>query len=464
MLFNSLDYIIFLPLLVFCYYIMPAKIRWLLLLVASYFFYMCWKVEYIFLIVASTLVVFYTGQKIHRSPDKKTKKFYLLLSLIFNLGILFFFKYYKFTALNLNWFFNKLELSIDLPYMNVLLPVGISFYTFQAISYTADIYLDKIKPEKHLGYFALYLTYFPQLIAGPIERVNDLVPQFREDIKLNYSNFRYGINKILLGFFKKVVVADTLAIYVNYTYLNAEAVNGLQHYLGLIFFAVQMYCDFSGYSDIAVGSARLMGVKLSENFNRPFKALSINEYWQRWHITLTNWIRDYIFYPIMYAKPKRFFFNTIIVFLAIGIWHGASVNFIIFGLIHGIFTIIQYAYTKADWTPKLQSKFGIALRWLFNFHLLILTAVFFRAQSFEQAIIVLQKVFTDFTLNLKAIFVGISPFEFSLNIFLIALLGITAFFNEKLSFKRNFIYIGLMLIIILIFGQNKEVQFIYFQF
>jgi len=283
-------------------------------------------------------------------------------------------------------------------------------------------------------------------------------------MSLNYSNFRYGINKILLGLFKKVVVADTLAIYVDYIFLNADGTNGLQQYFALIFFAVQMFCDFSGYSDIAIGSARLMGVKLTENFNRPFKSLSINDYWQRWHISLTNWIRDYVFYPIMYSRPKKFVTNTLIVFIVIGIWHGANINFIIFGLIHGIFSVLQFGYSKVSWTYKFKSKFGIALKWLFNFHLLIFTAVFFRAETFEKAMVIIGNIFTDFTLNVRALFVGFSPFDFMLDLFLIALLGVTAFFNTRINFKKNFLYIGVMLLIILIFGQNREVQFIYYQF
>ncbi|NND77513.1 MAG: MBOAT family protein [Flavobacteriales bacterium] len=464
MLFNSLTYLIFLPLVVFTYYLMPAKYRWCLLLACSYIFYMCWKPEYILLIITSTLVVFYTGKKISESISKKQKNRYLLLSIFVNLGILFFFKYYNFSVYNLQIILDQFNIVADIPVFKILLPVGISFYTFQAISYTADLYLDKIKPEKHLGYFALYITYFPQLVAGPIERYNDLMPQFKQKFEVNYPNLRYGINKILLGFFKKVVVADTLAIYVDYAFMNAEACNGLQHYLGLIFFAVQMFCDFSGYSDIAIGSARLMGIKLTENFNKPFKALSINDYWQRWHISLTNWIRDYIFYPIMYSRPKQLMVNTMIVFLAIGIWHGANVNYIIFGLIHGALTIIQYAYGRSKLFPQFKSKFGTAIRWLFNLHLLIFSAVFFRATSFDQATIILSKIFTDLKFGLSSIFVGISPFDFFLNIGLIVLLGLTALFNKELRFKKNFVYIGVMLMLILLFGQNREVQFIYFQF
>ena len=464
MLFNSLSYIIFLPLVVFIYYLIPAKYRWVLLLICSYFFYMCWKPEYILLIITSTLVVFYSGKKISESKSKIEKNKYLLLSLVVNLGILFFFKYYNFSVYNLQFILNEFNIEANIPLFKILLPVGISFYTFQAISYTADIYLDKIKPEKHLGYFALYITYFPQLVAGPIERYNDLMPQFKQKFEVNYPNLRYGINKILLGFFKKVVVADTLAIYVNYTFMNADACNGMQHYIGLIFFAVQMFCDFSGYSDIAIGSARLMGIKLTENFNRPFKALSVNDYWQRWHISLTNWIRDYIFYPIMYSRPKQLLMNTLIVFLAIGLWHGANINYIIFGLIHGVLTVVQYAYSRSSFLPQFKSKYGIVLRWLFNVHLLILTSVFFRATNFDQAITILNKIFTDISFSLSSIFVGISQFDFFLNLGLISLLGITAFFNKELRFKKNFVYIGVMLLVILIFGQNKEVQFIYFQF
>ena len=399
-----------------------------------------------------------------KARPKNKKNTYLLLSLVVNLGILFFFKYYNFSVYNLQFILNEFNIVANIPLFKILLPVGISFYTFQAISYTADIYLDKIKPEKHLGYFALYITYFPQLVAGPIERYNDLMPQFKQKLDVNYPNLRYGINKILLGLFKKVVVADTLSLYVDYVFFNADTSNGLQLYVGLVFFAIQMFCDFSGYSDIAIGSARLMGIRLTENFNKPFKALSVNEYWQRWHISLTNWIRDYIFYPIMYSRPKQFFFNTIIVFLAIGIWHGANINFIIFGLIHGVFTILQYGYSRLSFMPQFKSKLGIVTRWVFNVNLLIFTAVFFRAKTLDQALTILHRIFTEFTLNIRELFIGISPFDMALNVFLISLLGATAFFNKELRFKKNFVFIGICLILILLFGQNKEVQFIYFQF
>jgi alginate O-acetyltransferase complex protein AlgI len=347
MLFNSIDYLIFLPAVIILFYLIPHKYRWIMLLAASYYFYMCWRVEYILLIVTSTMVDYWAGLKMSEKVTQKERKPYLWLSLLVNLGLLFYFKYYGFFVGNLNELFSQFNLLINFQYMNILLPVGISFYTFQTLSYSIDIYRGNAKAEKHLGYFALYVTYFPQLVAGPIERSTRLLPQLRNKPKVSKEDIKFGVNKILLGFFKKLVIADNLAPYVNETYGNLEGSNGTQVYLATLFFGFQIFCDFSGYTDIAMGSARLMGVKLMENFKRPLWQSNLSDFWARWHISLTTWIRDYIYVPLRRAgKDVRgntlyAAFSTIFIMVIIGFWHGASWTFIVFGLAHGALLILQ---------------------------------------------------------------------------------------------------------------------------
>jgi alginate O-acetyltransferase complex protein AlgI len=470
MLFNSIDYLIFLPAVIILFYLIPHKYRWIMLLAASYYFYMCWRVEYILLIVTSTMVDYWAGLKMSEKVTQKERKPYLWLSLLVNLGLLFYFKYYGFFIGNLNELFSQFNLLINFQYMNILLPVGISFYTFQTLSYSIDIYRGNAKAEKHLGYFALYVTYFPQLVAGPIERSTRLLPQLRNKPKVSKEDIKYGVNKILLGFFKKLVIADNLAPYVNETYGNLEGSNGTQVYLATLFFGFQIFCDFSGYTDIAMGSARLMGVKLMENFKRPLWESNLSDFWAKWHISLTTWIRDYIYVPLRKAgKDVRgntlyAAFSTIFIMVIIGFWHGASWTFIVFGLAHGALLILQRLTRPLPIFVWMRSK-KFTLWWyrMYNFQTTVFLGIFFRAPTMADARLVFSKIFTEFTLDIGTI-LSAYKFQILISCFLSLILLATILFDKKLKFKYNWLYVTGMIAIILLLGADNSSQFIYFQF
>jgi alginate O-acetyltransferase complex protein AlgI len=470
MLFNSIDYLIFLPAVIILFYLIPHKYRWIMLLAASYYFYMCWRVEYILLIVTSTMVDYWAGLKMSEKVTQKERKPYLWLSLLVNLGLLFYFKYYGFFVGNLNELFSQFNLLINFQYMNILLPVGISFYTFQTLSYSIDIYRGNAKAEKHLGYFALYVTYFPQLVAGPIERSTRLLPQLRNKPKVSKEDIKFGVNKILLGFFKKLVIADNLAPYVNETYGNLEGSNGTQVYLATLFFGFQIFCDFSGYTDIAMGSARLMGVKLMENFKRPLWQSNLSDFWARWHISLTTWIRDYIYVPLRRAgKDVRgntlyAAFSTIFIMVIIGFWHGASWTFIVFGLAHGALLILQRLTKPLPIFVWMRSKkFTLGCYIMYNFQTTVFLGIFFRAPTMADARLVFSKIFTEFTLDIGTI-LSAYKFQILISCFLSLILLATVLFDKKLKFKYNWLYVTGMIAIILLLGADNSSQFIYFQF
>ncbi|MFT6185280.1 MAG: D-alanyl-lipoteichoic acid acyltransferase DltB (MBOAT superfamily) [Cryomorphaceae bacterium] len=416
------------------------------------------------------MVDYWAGLKMSEKVTQKERKPYLWLSLLVNLGLLFYFKYYGFFIGNLNELFNQFNLLINFQYMNILLPVGISFYTFQTLSYSIDIYRGNAKAEKHLGYFALYVTYFPQLVAGPIERSTRLLPQLRNKPKVSKEDIKYGVNKILLGFFKKLVIADNLAPFVNETYGNLEGSNGTQVYLATLFFGFQIFCDFSGYTDIAMGSARLMGVKLMENFKRPLWESNLSDFWAKWHISLTTWIRDYIYVPLRKAgKDVRgntlyAAFSTIFIMVIIGFWHGASWTFIVFGLGHGVLLILQRLTKPLPIFVWMRSnKFTFWWYKMYNFQTTVFLGILFRAPTMADARLVFSKIFTEFTLDVGAI-LSAYKFQILISCFLSLILLATILFDKKLKFKYNWLYVTGMIAIILLLGADNSSQFIYFQF
>ncbi len=463
MLFNSFDFILFLPLIVVLFYATPQRFRWMLLLAASYYFYMCWRVDYIVLILASTLIDYWAGLKMEKETEKRKRRKFLAASLILNLGMLFFFKYYTFFSYNTEVLLNNINIFYDSPVLDLLLPVGISFYTFQTLSYTIDVYKGKVKAEKHLGYFALYVTYFPQLVAGPIERSDRLIPQLRKKTALTKDDIRYAINKILLGFFKKVAVADTIAVYCDQMFAGSINGTGLQYYFAAVLFIVQLFCDFSGYTDIAIGTARLMGVKLMENFDRPYWTSNMSDFWARWHISLTSWINDYMFKPALMKWKNQGTLITIGVMVAIGFWHGAKWGFILFGLLNGIIIVIQRYWRKTKaLKPFNKSPFGKHFFILWNFQLLVFTGIFFRNNA-PDALQIIQHIFTDFRLGLSELQ---SPYqtEFMVAALMALFTLITVSFNRQLRFRFNTLYIATILFVIFLFGQDIRNQFIYFHF
>jgi D-alanyl-lipoteichoic acid acyltransferase DltB (MBOAT superfamily) len=401
MLFNSIEFLIFFPIIVTAYYACPHRYRWALLLAASYYFYAAWKLEYVVLIMISTGVDYFAGIQMGKQPERTQRTPYLILSLATNLGLLFAFKYFNFFNDSVRDLFNVFNIFYNVPAFDVLLPVGISFYTFQTLSYTIDVYRGRMEPERHLGVFALFVSFFPQLVAGPIERARRLLPQLHSEHRFREDQVVLGLRLMLWGLFKKVVIADRLAIYVNQVYNNPDAYAGLPLLVATYFFAFQIYCDFSGYSDIAIGAARVMGIRLMENFRQPYTAHSVSDFWRRWHISLTTWFRDYLYIPLggNRVRPARWFMNIAIVFLVSGLWHGASWTFVFWGALHALFVLggiwlgAAYAWgarrvTGRDEPPGIPAWISIFA----TFHLVTFGWIFFRANSLPDALLIIRNM------------------------------------------------------------------------
>lgn len=484
MLFNSFHFLMFFPIVVGLYYALPQKFRWILLLIASYYFYMSWKAEYIILIVASTLVDFGAGLAIENADSKKRKKLWLFLSLFVNLGLLFTFKYWDFFNESIRDTLNLFSIPFDPSTLKLLLPVGISFYTFQTLSYTIDIYYGKIRPIKHLGIFATYVSFFPQLVAGPIERAKHLIPQFYNKVVFEYERVKNGLLLMLWGFFVKIVIADRLAILVNTVYKHDDSHNylldhtGASLFIASFFFMFQLYLDFSAYSNIAIGAARVLGFDLQSNFRRPYWATSISDFWHRWHISLSTWFRDYVYIPLGGNKRgvKRHLINLLITFLLSGLWHGASWNFALWGLLNGIFLIAQVFIDSRKTSKKPKTYF---IKRLVQSAVVMLlwggSLVFFRAQTFDDAIYVFQNISLAGWDNLYEL--GLTVSEFKFVFYCLVGIYILDYIQEKKDLYkflsgRNIVirfavYITAILMIIYLGAYGEDVsdnQFLYFQF
>ena len=468
MLFNSIEFILFFILFTIIFYAFKPKYRWGLLLAASYCFYMCWEWEYIFLIIFSTVIDFFCGTQMSKKDDKKERRPYLILSLITNLGLLFSFKYF-------NFFYSVLFSSSNFGVqpIDVLLPMGISFYTFQTLAYSIDIYRGNIKCEKHIGKFALYVSFFPQLVAGPIERADSLLPQLQKNLnKLKNHNIVSGMNQVIIGFFKKVVVADLIAIYVESIYGSFELHTGFTLLFATYLFAIQIYCDFSGYTDIAIGSAKILGYDLMENFRSPYFSKSITEFWRRWHISLSSWLRDYLYIPLGGSKGNKLFTyrNLIITMLLGGLWHGAAWNFVVWGGLHGAYLIIE---RKLGFPHLIENKTRVVqiISGVFTFHLVCLSWVFFRCETFGKAIGIINRIFTAnnffiFSINDSNVLgaIGFTSFLFILlELFILNKSGVKKF-NQKVDVYKSIALQSILIMIIVFFGVSEGSQFIYFQF
>lgn len=343
MLFNSLSFAIFLPVVFAIYWLLPAKYRWILLLIASYWFYMSWNPQYVLLILFTTAVSFVAGISIERQHTKTKKRITLALACLSSIGVLFLFKYFNFineSIANTLSFFN---IPFEPIILNLLLPVGISFYTFQTLSYVIDVYNGQIIAEHHFGKYATFVSFFPQLVAGPIERTDNLLPQIKEEHKFSYASASYGLKQMAWGFFKKIVIADTVSKYTCRAFDYPRSYQGFALVLATAMFTIQIYCDFSGYSDIAIGTAKLFGINLMTNFKSPYFSQSIREFWSRWHVSLSTWFRDYVYIPLggNRVSKLRNAMNLLVTFLISGLWHGANWTFVIWGGLHGMAQIIE---------------------------------------------------------------------------------------------------------------------------
>lgn len=427
--------------------------------------------KYIFLIIISTIIDYVSALLMERLPNRRSRIPLLILSLTTNLGLLFFFKYFNFLSENLNVFLDKISIHQDVPMMNFLLPVGISFYTFQTLSYTIDVFYGRQKAEKHLGHFALYVSFFPQLVAGPIERFSRLSPQLKAKHNFSWDNLMHGLRLILYGLFIKMVIADNLSGIVDQVYSNPEIFSTLDILTGIFLYSFQIYSDFYGYSIIAIGSALIMGIKIMDNFKTPYLAKNIAEFWQRWHISLSTWFRDYLYYPLGGNKVKKFrwVLNILAVFLISGIWHGANWTFIIWGGIFGLFYMLEKAINSLFKYDKTHSPFSLGhiLLALKTFILVSFIWVFFRSQSFDEAINMFRLLFQNTDLPSTQLMIPVSIWVFILLFILSDILMYNKRFDtwlDNFPFVIRWMFYGILIFSIIVFAGVDNFPFIYFQF
>jgi len=469
MLFNSLSFVIFFVIVTTLYFLLSQKYRWLLLLIASCYFYMTFIPVYILILGFTIVVDYFAGIYIENARGTR-RKFFLTLSLIANIGVLCIFKYYNFLNENLSILLSHLGYRNVIPYLTILLPIGLSFHTFQAMSYTIEVYRGNQKSERNFGIYALYVMFYPQLVAGPIERPQNLLHQFYEHHKFNSERVSAGLKQMMVGFLKKLIVADRLSIYVDTIYNTSDVQSGKSLLVATVFFAFQIYCDFSAYSDIAIGAAKVMGFDLMKNFNRPYFSQSVSEFWRRWHISLSTWFKDYLYFSLGGSRVKtsfRRYLNLLIVFLISGLWHGANWTFVIWGALNGFLLIIESMLNLPNRSKTLWQRL---LRIIITFSLICLTWVFFRATSANEAFTIVRKIF-----QFKgSLYLGNPKDHFFYSVAAIIVLLFIEFMREykPQSFKlldnksiivRYSIYI-VSIVLILLFGVLDGGQFIYFQF
>ena len=480
MLFNSLEFLLFFPIVLIVYFLCPHRFRWIFLLGASYYFYMCWKPEYILLILASTAIDYFVGIQLGKTIEQAVRKRYLWLSLCANLGLLFSFKYLNFFSASLQTLLERLGLAYTIPHLNVLLPVGISFYTFQTLSYTIDVFRGEREPERHPGIFALYVAFFPQLVAGPIERSTSLMPQFRNVVRFDFERLTDGLRLMLWGFFKKLVIADRVAVAVETVYHDPASFSSLQILIATYLFAFQIYCDFSGYTDIARGAAWILGFDLMENFKRPYFAQSLSDFWKRWHISLSTWFRDYVYIPLGGNRVVkwRWYYNLLIVFVLSGFWHGANWTFLAWGAVHGVYLICgimtknfrqQMAKTLKISNVPFLTRF---VRTCVTFHLVVFAWIFFRANTISDALYIVRRLLVDADFSTFEL-VGLNSYEWIVTIMAILFMELVHSLQEYSAIRQTFsktpvwlrlgMYYALIMLVI-IWGKFDHREFIYFQF
>lgn len=496
MAFNSLSFLIFFPIVVFLYFICPPKVQWPFLLIASYIFYLYADPRLILFLLTTTVSSFLAGRVLGYLNKKDTaqskaykKKIVLILALVLNLGILFLLKYYNFCALLGNEVLANFHLSMQIPELSLVLPIGISFYTFQTMGYCIDIYRDKYSPEKNIAKYALFVAFFPQISQGPIGRYPALAPQLYTHHRFEYVRVKFGLQKMLWGFFKKVVVADRLAIIANEVFNNYAQYEGFEIAVGVFFYSIQLYADFSGCMDIATGAAEVMGIRLAPNFERPYFSKSIQEFWRRWHITLGSWLRDYVYIPLGGNRKGKLrkHINVVVVFLISGIWHGAGLNYLVWGLLHG-----GYQVAGALLMPvrnRLVSIFHVdrssfshrVYKTAITFGLVSFAWIFFRAPGLRTALQMIRSMFTVwnpwvlFDGSLYQLGLGLREFWFAVVcigiLLVVSLLQRRGSVRERLNRQglpmRWGLIIGLVLTILIcgVYGGGYEaVPFLYFQY
>lgn len=474
MLFNSLDFLIFFPVVTILYFLIPHRFRWSMLLTASCIFYMTFVPYYILILFFTITVDYFAGILIEKAKDRKSKKKLLIISLIANIGVLAFFKYYNFLNLNLTSFLGLFDAKNPVPALDIILPIGLSFHTFQSMSYTIEIYRGNFKAEKNFGIFSLYVMFYPQLVAGPIERPQNVLPQLHTKHSFNVQRTIEGLTLMLWGFVKKVVIADRLTIYVDQVFADPESFASLNLLLAVYFFSFQIYCDFSGYTDIAIGAAKILGIDLMKNFGRPYFSKSIREFWSRWHISLSSWFRDYLYIPLGGNRVRfsRACFNIAVVFLISGLWHGANWTYVIWGAIHMVYIIAQMFFDRWNWFKKGNTTLtGKIFYTLVVFNLVSLAWIFFRAESIDSAFAFIERLFSPgYNIPFTTSFVRFNHFSMLLSAFVILLMMAIEYFtsydlkeitNNK---TKRAVFSAACIILIISLGVFSGQTFIYFQF
>jgi len=482
MLFDSINYFFFLLVVFIAYYLVPSRLQWAVILVASIFFYLFAGTSTIIVLVSIIVGTYVIGRLVEKEKNQKRKKFYFLSGLILNLGLLIFFKYINFflsTAIEgfntINHILNQTEPSgIQVFSLKLIVPLGISYITFQAISYLTEINRGNQVAEKNLGIFAAYLFFFPKLLSGPIERAHNFIPQLKKTHVFNYDQTVEGLKRILFGLFKKLVIANRLAVYTDEVFNNIEHHSSITLILACVFYTVQLYADFSGYTDIAIGSAKIFGFKLMENFDHPFSAKSVTDFWRKWHISLTTWVNEYIYNPILINcrnwNKWAVVYAAIVTFLILGFWHGASWNFIIFGFLQGAILSLEFLTRKArkHLRKKIPNWLNSSLGMAYVFLYFTFSLIFFRTNTPHDAYLIIQKasiftggLYVSSFLNIIISFSGVALLmlaefkQYNMNSF--------AFFNDSSRLVRN-ISFSILIIVILFVGVLDSGKFIYFQF
>lgn len=488
MLFNSVDFLLFFTFVTSLYYLLPHKLRWIHLLLASCLFYMYFIPIYILILFFTIVIDYWAGIAIENAEGGR-RKAYLILSIVANVGVLAFFKYYNLVAGSLNHLSYISHSATAIPYLDIILPIGLSFHTFQAMSYTIEVYRGNFKAERHPGIYALYVMFYPQLVAGPIERPQNLLPQFRIEHKLEYDNIAIGLRLMLWGMIKKVVIADRLVQFTDPIFNHPKNYPGLVMVVAALFFAIQIYCDFSGYSDIAIGAARVMGFRLMTNFNLPYFSKSVVEFWKRWHISLSTWFRDYLYISLggNRVSVSRMYLNLLIVFVISGLWHGAHYTYLVWGGLHGIAFV--FVRMTAKIRRKLADTTGVSKRqglnnllsMLITFGFVAFAWIFFRAESLHNAALIVKKMYYaphELVLIMHTHKLGFLHLGGLASVVPDGLLWIGLFFLAQIlelkynisqrfpgfaAWQRWLVYY-IAIAVLLFFGIHNNTQFIYFQF
>ena len=479
MLFNSLHFLLFFLFTTLAYFSLPLRGRWVLLLVASCYFYMAFIPVYLLILGVVIGIDYVAGLYIERSQGHR-RRLLLIISLIANIGLLAFFKYYNFFNAQITTLLLEVGYTNPVPMLGdlipgIVLPIGLSFHTFQSISYTIEVYRGNQKAERNLGVYSLYVLFYPQLVAGPIERPQNILHQFHAFQPFDWTRVRYGLLLMAGGFFKKVVIADRMALVVDPAFGHADTANGPTLLLAAVFYSIQIYCDFSGYTDIAIGAGQVLGIRMMKNFDTPYLATSIADFWRRWHISLSSWFRDYVYIPLGGNRRSvgRTYMNTLTVFGLSGLWHGADWKFIIWGLLHGLYLIVGQIWSRrraASVVPvpeksQVSGWAGQRVNQLLTFALVTLTWVFFRAANTSDAFLILGKILT---VNPTAPI--ITPVQSGELIFCGLLIGSLLLeprwinFTKQISNRQFWVAFTLLALICYFFGVFTANQFIYFQF